>query len=106
MRDQILHSLSAGIANFGQVYRLLPPGKAPQAEDLDGGDVEVDKAKAANRAANIQVVQVLAPLRPERAEIGGERRPGEDRQVAPDLQAYGDRKSTRLNSSHLGISYA
>src|SRR5205814_4501006 len=42
-----------------------------------------------------------------RAEIGGVRRPGDGkREKNGSGGAKRDRKSTRLNSSHLGISYA
>src|SRR5258705_6008983 len=48
----------------------------------------------------------LARDRAPRARHRPQRGGGRDRRHAPALPAAGDRKSTRLNSSHLGISYA
>src|SRR3712207_8326971 len=48
-------------------------------------------------------------LRRQRQRLGGhlrERRPGRLRGASPLARRGGDRKSTRLNSSHANISYA
>src|SRR5438045_7501761 len=48
--------------------------------------------------------QILACLGFQRSDL--EFTPALDRIAAPGMIKRGDRKSTRLNSSHLGISYA
>src|ERR1035441_8560525 len=57
-----------------------------------------------NHAVEGHVLARLA-VKEEVAGLGAIQVAGDEMRVA-ELQGFGDRKSTRLNSSHLGISYA
>src|SRR5258705_7621627 len=78
-----------------------------------GGDPARDQRGRRARAPHLGRVRLRAadkrlPLRPALPAVQGQGPPGDlhGRRVRTAIEGRGDRKSTRLNSSHLGISYA
>src|SRR5262245_63087256 len=111
----------AGLRGLGprQSLRSLP--RAPQEVQAargqqDGAEDghEVGEAPEETQAGQISPAEVLVELDAHRAGVaerigyidGKHRRAGEAGGSDQPVKQHRDRKSTRLNSSHLGISYA
>src|SRR5256885_11405877 len=78
----------------------LPPGP-PSREGTKDHDVDGEVELPARAASVLDEIRLGAPQNHARSQAGNHRR-----FELPGVRPTGDRKSTRLNSSHLVISYA